>query len=63
MSRKCVICDKGILTGHKVSHSNIKTNRRWNPNIQKVNGKILGGVKVTGYVCTKCLKTYGKAEA
>jgi len=33
MSRKCPT-GKGIQTGHRVSHSNVKTNHRFLPNLQ-----------------------------
>lgn len=36
MSRRCELSGKGVLTGHRVSHSNIKTNRRYLPNLQRV---------------------------
>jgi large subunit ribosomal protein L28 len=36
MSRRCELTGKGVLTGHKVSHSNIKTNRRYLPNLNAV---------------------------
>ena len=36
MSRRCELTGKGVLTGHRVSHSNIKTNRRYLPNLQRV---------------------------
>lgn len=36
MSRRCELTGKGVQTGHKVSHSNIKTNRRWLPNLVAV---------------------------
>ncbi len=36
MSRRCEFTAKGVATGHKVSHSNIKTNRRWLPNLNQV---------------------------
>ena len=36
MSRRCELSGKGVATGHKVSHSNIKTNRRWLPNLNQV---------------------------
>ena len=42
MSRVCSICGKGKMGGHLVSHSNIKTNRQWAPNIQKVKVEIDG---------------------
>lgn len=36
MSRRCELTGKGVLTGHKVSHSNIKTKRRYLPNLNAV---------------------------
>ena len=36
MSRRCELTAKGPLTGHKVSHSNIKTKRRFLPNLCNV---------------------------
>lgn len=36
MSRRCELTGKGVLTGHNVSHSNIKTNRRFLPNLNRV---------------------------
>ena len=36
MSRRCELSGKGVLTGHNVSHSNIKTNRRFLPNLNQV---------------------------
>jgi large subunit ribosomal protein L28 len=35
MSRVCDITGKKAMGGHKVSHSNIKTNRKFQPNLQK----------------------------
>ena len=37
MSRECELTGKKVLYGHKVSHSNIKTNRRFEPNLQVVS--------------------------
>ena len=34
MARKCIITGKGVQVGHNVSHSNIKTKRRFLPNLQ-----------------------------
>jgi large subunit ribosomal protein L28 len=34
MSRFCEITGKGMMVGNKVSHSNIKTKRRFYPNLQ-----------------------------
>jgi large subunit ribosomal protein L28 len=36
MSWRCDLTGKGPLVGHKVSHSNIKTKRRFLPNLQNV---------------------------
>ena len=36
MSRRCELSGKGVLTGNRVSHSNIKTRRRYLPNLQNV---------------------------
>lgn len=36
MSRKCELTGKSALVGHKVSHSNIKTKRRFLPNLVNV---------------------------
>ena len=33
MSRICQVTGKGPMAGHNVSHSNIKTNRRFLPNL------------------------------
>lgn len=59
MSRICAICGKGKTTGHNVSHSNRKTNRDFNANVQKVNTNI-NGKEAKVYVCTNCIKTSKK---
>ena len=35
MARRCDLTGKGPTFGHNVSHSNRRTNRRFNPNLQK----------------------------
>ena len=57
---KCEICDKEIVFGNNVSHSNRKTSRSFKPNVQSVRAKVDGSVKTIN-VCTKCLKS-GKVE-
>lgn len=44
MSRKCELTGVGPMVGHKVSHSNIKTKRRFEPNMAAVTlaSEILG---------------------
>ncbi len=36
MSKKCAITGKKVMFGNNVSHSNRKTRRKFNPNIQKL---------------------------
>ena len=36
MSRRCALTDKGVQSGHKVSHSNRKTKRKFLPNLHNV---------------------------
>jgi large subunit ribosomal protein L28 len=44
MSRRCELTGKSVLVGHKVSHSNIKTKRRFLPNLCNVTlqSEVLG---------------------
>ena len=37
MSRRCELTGKGVLSGNRVSHSNIKTRRRYLPNLSPVS--------------------------
>jgi large subunit ribosomal protein L28 len=48
MSRKCPVTGKGVQVGHNVSHSNIKTKRRFLPNLQttSVLSDALGSVRL-----------------
>ncbi|NLJ24911.1 MAG: 50S ribosomal protein L28 [Firmicutes bacterium] len=55
MARRCVVCDKGTTTGNKISHSNRKSRRRWNANLQRIKIN-LDGTVTSRYVCTRCLK-------
>ncbi|MFA6521606.1 MAG: 50S ribosomal protein L28 [Candidatus Gracilibacteria bacterium] len=61
MSKVCEKCGKRPQVGHTISHSNIKTLRRFEPNLVKkrifdrTSGKM---VKVK--VCTACLRTMVK---
>jgi large subunit ribosomal protein L28 len=57
---KCEICGKGVTFGKKYSHSHIRTNRQFKPNVQRV--KVLVEKTPTKlYVCTRCLRS-GKVE-
>ena len=55
VAANCDICGKGPSFGHKVSHSQRKTNRRWNPNIQRVRA-LVGKTPKRLNVCTSCIK-------
>jgi large subunit ribosomal protein L28 len=48
MARKCVVTGKGVQVGHNVSHSNIKTKRRFLPNLQRTSAlsDVLGSVRL-----------------
>ncbi|MEL6198115.1 MAG: 50S ribosomal protein L28 [Pseudomonadota bacterium] len=58
MARRCELTGKGVLTGNRVSHSNIKTRRRFLPNLNTVTlqSETLGrGFRFR--VCTAALRT------
>ncbi len=56
MSRRCELTAKGPQTGHKVSHSNIKTKRVQRPNLKKVRAVVDGVVRPLR-TCTRCLRS------
>ena len=55
MSKVCSVCGKGKLSGNKVSHSNRKTPRLYNANVQKVR-VVNDGVVSSEYVCARWKK-------
>ncbi len=57
MGKKCEICGKKAMVGNYVSHSNIKTKRRFNPNLQAVRHQEADGTVRTITVCTRCLRS------
>lgn len=57
MSKKCEVCGKRPQVGHNVSHSNRKTHRRFEPNLQL---STMNGSKQR--VCTQCLRTACKTK-
>jgi large subunit ribosomal protein L28 len=56
MAFACDICGKNRLIGNKVSHSNIKTKMRQEPNLRRVRAVVEGQVKHIR-VCTRCLRS------
>ena len=57
MARQCEVCGKKPQVGHHVSHSNIKTKRRFQPNLQSVRHQASNGHVSTICVCTRCLRS------
>ncbi len=55
MAAVCDICAKGPSFGHNVPWSKKKTNRRWDPNIQRVKA-VVNGTPTRLHVCTTCIK-------
>ena len=61
MSKVCQVTGKGPVTGNNVSHSNIKTKRRFSPNLQKKRFYIAEEDRwVTLKVSTSVLRTINK---
>jgi large subunit ribosomal protein L28 len=60
MASYCEVCGKGKLSGNFISHSHIRTKRKWEPNLQKVKVIVKGSPKRV-YVCSRCLRS-GKVE-
>jgi len=56
VSKVCTFCGKKPGFGHNRSHSMVATNRRFDPNLQRVRA-VIDGVPQRAYVCTRCLKT------
>ena len=56
MGKFCEVCQKGVMSGNNVSHSNRKTPAKWAPNTQKVRVNVNGAPKAM-YVCTRCLRS------
>ena len=59
LSQRCEICGKGPATGNNVSHSKVRTRRRFLPNLQAAT-ITRDGRRVKARVCTRCLRTLAK---
>ena len=61
MARRCELTGKDPLFGHNVSHSNRKTNRRFDPNLQKITfySEALRR-RIPLRVCTRVIRTVQK---
>lgn len=60
MGKYCEVCKKGMMSGNNVSHSEVKTRRKWAPNTQRVR-VVMDGTPKTINVCTRCLRS-GKVQ-
>ncbi len=56
MAYTCDICGKNRLKGNQVSHSNIKTKKEQQPNLQRVRALVDGAVRHIR-ACTRCLRS------
>jgi large subunit ribosomal protein L28 len=58
---KCEVCDKGILTGHRISITRSQVSRRanrmWRSNVKKVQIVEPSGNVRKAKVCTRCLRS------
>lgn len=57
MGKECDFCGKKPQVGNLVSHSNIKTKRRFSPNLQNVRHQDADGTVRTVRACTRCLRS------
>ena len=61
MARVCQVTGKVPVTGNRVSHSNIKTKRRFLPNLQTKKFYLVEEDKwVTLKLCTEAIRTINK---
>jgi large subunit ribosomal protein L28 len=60
MASVCELCGKKPSFGMSLSHSHVRSKRRWNPNIQRVRAVVNGTTK-RAQVCTSCIRA-GKVE-
>ena len=56
MGKFCEVCNRGTMSGNKVSHSERKSSKKWGPNVQKVRVTQNGTNKRLN-VCTRCLRS------
>ncbi|MDR1065831.1 MAG: 50S ribosomal protein L28 [Clostridiales bacterium] len=57
---KCDLCDKSVMTGHRISITRSQVSRRanhmWKPNVKKIRIIDNGAVKTIN-ICTRCLRS------
>jgi large subunit ribosomal protein L28 len=55
MAAVCEVCGKHPSFGNSISHSHVRSKRRWSPNIQKIRA-VVNGAPRRLHVCTSCIK-------
>jgi len=57
---KCEICDKSMMTGHRISitRSQVsrRANRRWKANVKKLQIREENGTVRSIHICMRCLR-------
>jgi len=56
MAGRCDVCGKGPGYGNSLSHSHVKTKRRFLPNLQRIR-VLVSGRPQRLKVCTTCLRS------
>ena len=62
MARRCELCGKGSMTGHRISHAHNVSKRVWRPNLRSVRA-LVNGQAVRLSVCSRCLRSGKVAKA
>jgi large subunit ribosomal protein L28 len=62
MAKRCENCGKGPMSGHNVSHSKVRTNRRFMPNLHVATVTVQGRT-IKARLCTRCIRTQSKVRA
>jgi len=60
MAKRCEVCGKSTVAGHRVSHAHNVTPRTWEPNLRTMKALVDGTVSRIR-VCTRCVRS-GKVQ-
>lgn len=56
MAQHCQFCGKIPMSGHRISHANNVTNRKWHLNVKTVR-TVIDGVNRKVPACTRCIRS------
>ena len=59
MAQRCESCGKRPMSGNNVSHSKVRTRRRFMPNLHSARVMVNGRL-VKARLCTRCIRTASK---